>query len=150
MISMVDPTPSVGGAGNMQEGADQNLHAQERGLSSPLECARNMAWFGIGLGVAEFLTRGLVSSLTGVQNKKLIRLYGLREIICSVGILNSERPANWMWARLAGDVMDFASVLEAIASNDTDRKDEAAMALVGVAGAAFTDAACAMMLSEES
>lgn len=150
MISMVDPTPNVGDSGNIQGTVDLHFQPSQSPSSATLETARNMGWIGIGLGVAELLTPGLVSSLTGVQNKRLLRLYGLREIVCGIGILNSERPANWMWARFAGDVMDFASVLEAIASNDTDRKDEAAMALVAVAGAAFTDAACATMLSAET
>jgi hypothetical protein len=150
MISMVDPAPRFRSEEKSRDGVGPSYSPTDVHYAPMLNCARGMGWFGIGLGVAEVLMPGLVGSFTGVRNKRLLRLYGLREIVTGVGVLSSEQPANWMWARVAGDVMDFATVLEGLASSDESRADEAAMALVAVAGAAFTDVACATGLSAAS
>ena len=147
MISMVDPAPRFKSEDKSREGASPSYSPADNHYAPMLNLARGMGWFGIGLGVAQVLMPGVVGSLTGVRNKRLLRLYGLRELVTSVGVLSSEQPANWMWARVAGDVMDFATVLEGLASSDESRADEAAMALVAVAGATLTDLACAGALS---
>jgi len=150
MISMVDPTPRYSTPEKSRDGAGPSYSPTDNHYAPTLEAARFMGWFGIGLGVAELLTPGLVGALTGVRNKRLLRLYGLREIVSSAGVLMSEQPANWMWARLAGDAMDFTTLLEVLASGDENRVDEAVCALIGVIGAAATDAACATALSAAS
>src|SRR4051812_26966318 len=142
MISMVDPAPRFKTEEQSRDGAGPSYSPTDNHYAPMLKCAHNMGWFGIGLGVAEILMPSLVGSFTGVRNKRLLRLYGLREIVTSIGVLKSEQPANWMWARVAGDVMDFATVLEGLASSDDARADEAAMALIAVAGATLTDLAC--------
>lgn len=148
MISMVDPTPTrFSGPQQSRDGTGPSYTMTDNHYAPGIDVARAMGWFGIGLGAAELLCPSLVGALTGVRNNKLLRLYGLREIACGVGILNSPQPANWMWARVAGDVMDFATVLEGLASGDDKRTDEAFTALLAVAGATFTDAMCASSLS---
>jgi len=150
MISMVDPAPRFSSPEKSRDGTGPSYSPTDNHYAPTLQAARFMGWFSIGLGAAEFLTPGLVSSLTGVRNKRLLRLYGLREIVCGIGVLASEQPANWMWARLAGDAMDFTTLLEVLASGDESRMDEAVCSLVGVIGAAITDAGCATALSAAS
>jgi len=148
MISMVDPTPRFSSTQQSRDGAGPSYSPTDNHYAPTLETARFMGWFSVGLGAAQVLTPGLVGFFTGVRNNKLMRLYGLRELVCGMGILNSAQPANWMWARLAGDAMDFATLLEVIASGDEKRIDEAVCSMVGVVGAALTDAMCATALTD--
>jgi hypothetical protein len=66
--------------------------------------------FSIGLGLAEMMRPPKVAARTGVPYPKLVRLYGAREIVTGIGILSSRRPAGWLWARVAGDVLDLATL----------------------------------------
>ena len=38
------------------------------------------------------------------------RIYGLREIGTGIGLLTSKDPSPWLWARVAGDTLDIATV----------------------------------------
>jgi uncharacterized membrane protein len=105
--------------------------------------AQGMGWFSIGLGLAQLLApRGLARAI-GVgdddeRTRNLMRACGLREITAGIGILTSERPAGWLWARLAGDVMDMA--LLGLAMTDEDRDTgRLAMAAAAVLGAGVLD-----------
>lgn len=147
MISMVDPMPTKFDEKSATQSRPQTFRMIEERHAPSEDTARAMGWFSVGRGVAQILAPGLVGALTGVRNDKLLRLYGLRELAVGAGILNSENPGSWMWARVAGDVMDFATILEVIASGDESRMDEAALSLVAVAGATMADVMCATTLS---
>src|SRR4051812_14847717 len=67
--------------------------------------ARALGWFSIGLGLAEMLKPREMEDWTGVRRPTLLQSYGLREIVCGIGILSSNRPAGWMWARVVGDAV---------------------------------------------
>jgi len=150
MISMVDPTPTrFSEPMKSRDGFGPScLTTDEK--EPGFDVARGMGWFSVGLGLAQLLTPSLVGALTGVRNNRLLRLYGMRHMACGVGILNSDEPAKWMWARVAGDVMDFATVLEGLASGDDNRTDEAFTALLAVAAATITDVSCAASLEAKA
>ena len=81
--------------------------------------ARGLGWFSIGLGLSELLaTRGFARFI-GVRddfkNRALLRMVGLRELACGVGILTRRRPPGWVWARVAGDAMDITLLSSALA-----------------------------------
>ena len=79
--------------------------------------ARGLAWFGIGLGVAEVLAPRAVASAAGLQGReRLVRAYGVREIAAGVVILTADRPASRLWLRTAGDALDAALLGTAMAS----------------------------------
>jgi hypothetical protein len=82
--------------------------------------AGGLGWFSIGLGLARVLAPRGFARFLGVEddpkNCTLLRLVGLRELACGVGLLTGRRPAGWAWARVAGDVMDVALLGSALAS----------------------------------
>lgn len=107
--------------------------------------ARAMGWFSIGLGLAELLWPQRVSRASGLPALgPLVRAYGLREFVNGVGLLTARDPAPWMWARVAGDALDLATV------GGLRRREEAlrnGVALAALAGVALADVACAQALS---
>jgi len=71
-----------------------------------------------------------------VKYPGLLRAYGVREIGAGLGILSTDRPAFWLWNRVAGDAMDLATIAAAYAQGggEARRKTlEAAAAVLGVA-----------------
>jgi len=73
--------------------------------------ARGLGLFSIGLGLAEFVApRALARAHDMPGNKPLIRAYGAREIATGVAILASDDPTPWIWGRVAGDVLDLATL----------------------------------------
>ena len=45
-----------------------------------------------------------------------MRAVGVRELVAGVGIFSDRRPAQWVWARVAGDTMDLALLGSALRS----------------------------------
>ena len=73
--------------------------------------ARALGWFSIGLGLAELAMPRRLGRLAGAPNAPtLTRVFGLREIGPGLGILTSKDPSPWLWARVAGDALDVATV----------------------------------------
>jgi hypothetical protein len=105
---------------------------------------RGLGWFSIGLGLAEVLAPGAVARLTGVRNKGLLQMYGLREIAAGIGILSSPRPTGWLWARVAGDALDLATLG---AGSDSRQGGSPGLAALAVAGVTALDVLCAAQLS---
>src|SRR6185436_8716727 len=111
---------------------ERSLATREPDISG---LTRLLGWFSIGLGVCEVLRPGAVSRLAGANNhKSLVRCYGLREIAAGVGILSDPNPGKWLWARVAGDVLDIASILKG-----SERGLVSAGALAAVAGVTALD-----------
>jgi hypothetical protein len=109
--------------------------------------ARGLGWFSIGLGLAEFLAPRTMARLTGVPHPQLLQLYGLREIAAGVGIFSNPRPAGWLWARVAGDALDLATIGAAMAEDDSEGRTRAWVAAAAVAGVTALDVLCAAELT---
>jgi hypothetical protein len=103
--------------------------------------ARGLGWFSVGLGLAEVLAPRALARLTGVHNQGLLQLYGLREIACGLDILATNRPVGGLWARVAGDALDLATLAGA---DDPGAARTAALAVLGVTA---LDVVCALQLS---
>ena len=104
-----------------------------------------LGWFSIGLGLAEVLAPKSFAKFIGSKGKRtsFIRYAcGLREITAGIGILTTPRPAEWVWARVAGDAMDLTALGVALTSDDTDRGrlTAAAVAVLGVTALDIYDA----------
>jgi uncharacterized membrane protein len=112
--------------------------------------ANGLGWFSIGLGLAEVAAPGKLAQLIGVSDdertRKILRLYGLREITAGAGILSQSNPAGWVWSRVAGDVLDLASLGKAMKS-DESKRNRVTVATTAVLGVAALDLYCAQQLS---
>ncbi len=117
---------------------------------SPQQLANGLGWFSIGLGLAEIATPNLVANLIGVtddsKTRKVLRVYGARELAAGFGILSQSNPSGWLWARVAGDVVDISSLSKAMTTDDNDcgKGIVTAAALIGVT---LADVYCAKQLS---
>ncbi|HYH64556.1 MAG TPA: hypothetical protein VD866_07660 [Urbifossiella sp.] len=105
--------------------------------------ATALGLFSIALGLAELAAPHWVAARTGVPYPNLIRAYGLRELAAGVGILQARRPAPYLWARVAGDVLDLATLAAAYAGGQGTGRYRAGRALASVAAVTAADVACA-------
>jgi hypothetical protein len=113
------------------------------GDSGPRPLATFLGLFSIALGLAEFLSPRRMSELTGVPRPALLRGYGVREMTSGVGILACARPAGWLWSRVAGDVLDLATLAAAYAEADSEDRRRVMRSAAAVAGVTVLDVLCA-------
>ncbi len=107
-----------------------------------------LGWFSIGLGLVEFFAPKRVAEPLGMPNREtLVQTYGLREMIAGLGILLSRRPAPWLWARAAGDVLDMATVAPRMTSSNRRVQQASSLAALAVAAVGVLDVYFASRLS---
>jgi uncharacterized membrane protein len=112
------------------------------------QLARGLGWFSLGLGLAQILAPRSLGRTIGVgEHPTLMRLIGLRELACGVGILTQKNPSDWLWARVGGDLMDVALLGIAFTSEDS-KPSRIAAATAVVAGVARIDMSCSQQLSQ--
>ena len=117
--------------------------------TEPEQLARALGWFSLGLGLAELLAPRAVSRLYGGSGRHttLIRLAGMREIAAGMTIFGGgRRPVSGLWARVAGDMLDLATLGAAATSRRTNRK-ALAFATANVLGVTALDLLCAQEMS---
>jgi uncharacterized membrane protein len=136
-----------------RDAVSRDSAAQGARSPAPLDAvrlARGLAWFSLSLGVLEVLAPRLVSRIVGGRgdNSTLIRLYGIREIVSGAMIFGQgAKPAAAMWSRVAGDVMDVATL--AVAAPSSRNKGALALATANVLGVTALDVYCAQELSRD-
>jgi hypothetical protein len=109
--------------------------------------AQGLGFFSLVLGAAELLApRQLARALDIEGQERLLQLYGLREIGTGLGILASRDKAPWLWGRVAGDVLDLATL--GAAMGQSRRKEAVAMVIGSVAMVTALDIACARALQD--
>jgi len=114
---------------------------------STLTLAQGLGWFSVGLGLAELVVPHSLARFLGMDDHAgLIRAYGLRELATGAGILLQDDPTPWIWARVAGDALDLATLATAL-HPDNPQRGNVALALAAVAGVTALDAICAQRLS---
>jgi len=108
-----------------------------------------LGWFSIGLGVSQIVMPRVVSKICGVDdsdgNTTLMRTLGMREVASGVGILSQDRPTTWLWARVAGDLMDLA-LLGKVISNGENHRGRTSFAIANVLGVLALDALAAQQI----
>jgi len=130
-------------------GESSRRTSQQGGIEDKIATA--LGWFSIGLGLSEILAPKGLAKLIGLDEEHplLFRVLGLREIASGVGILSRQRPAGWVWSRVAGDAIDLSLLGFAMASDDSDRTRLIA-ATAAVAGVTALDVYNAQQLSVDS
>ena len=97
-----------------------------------------LGWLSVGLGVAGLLAPRSVARAVGANGTALFaRIFGVRELACGVGLLSGRNAEQWLWARVAGDVMDLALLGGMLADprGDRARTVGATAAVLGVTAA---------------
>jgi len=110
--------------------------------------ARGLGWFSIGLGVTELVAAEHLAEALGMEGQeRLIRLYGAREVATGLGCLGQTPPTPWVWARIAGDALDIATLL-AYMGPENPKRHNVGVALAAVVGVTLLDVLTAAWLSE--
>jgi hypothetical protein len=110
---------------------------------------RALGWASLGLGVPMVAAPRVLLRAIGVRPSDAAHAWTLavggRELAAALGllVLHRERPAPWVWARVAGDAKDL--VLLARARQDDPRRTRAAIG--AVAGIAAADVATGVLLA---
>lgn len=101
--------------------------------------ATALGWFGIGLGMVALLVPRAVAQAIGVPGAPtLLRLIGMRELVCGIGRLNQGSAPVWRWSRLVGTAMDL-SLLGIAARRPDVRRQRLTATAFAVAGVAALD-----------
>lgn len=107
--------PGISGA--LPSARQMQRYDRRAGIRHPGRAlAHGLGWLSVGLGLAQIVAPRRVARLVGArEHTALIRLLGVRELATGAGILGPRRAAaGWLWARVAGDVMDLGLLARAM------------------------------------
>jgi uncharacterized membrane protein len=114
--------------------------------------ADGLGWFSLGLGLAEVAAPGALAQLIGIEDNSrtrgVMRAFGAREIASGIGILSSSPHPAWLWARVAGDVLDIAALAAAPKTDRTGAK--VGIAFTSLLGALTADVAAARAVQQQT
>ena len=120
-------------------------NGSRNGKEMQLVCG--LGWFSIGLGLAEVLAPAAVARAAGIPERhSLIRLLGFREILSGLAIFAQRRPAEALWARVAGDAMDLAVLAGAFGARKSSPA-KLTTSIAAVAGVTALDIYCGQEVS---
>jgi hypothetical protein len=120
-----------------------------RSQSGADRIAAKLGYLSLALGAAEIIAPRAICRTLGLRGTEpLVRAYGAREIANGVAILSSANPEPWVWARVAGDLADMATVSTAMRP-DNRKRDNSILALAGLLAVTAIDVACAKALNSE-
>lgn len=109
-----------------------------------------LGWFSIGLGAVELLAPHQLSRAMGLapspMTSVLLQTYGVREVATGIGILQNPTSKEWVGARVAGDLLDLATL--GVAATRAERPGRMAFAAAFVAGACALDLFATQRLAE--
>src|SRR4030081_1383389 len=116
--------------------------------SSHDKLAKTLGYFSIALGATELLAPRALCRAIGLNGlEPVVRAYGACEGATGVAILASHDPAPWIWARVAGDMADIATVATGFQQDNAKRDN--VLALAALAAVTAIDVVCASGLSSE-
>src|SRR3954466_5617721 len=104
--------------------------------------AKGLGWFSVALGIAELAAPRQLTRALGIgEHDKLVRSFGARELGPGIALLAANKPAPYLWARVAGDALDLAALAGAM--RRSSKKVMVGVALAAVAGIGVVDAVSA-------
>jgi hypothetical protein len=111
--------------------------------ASARRLSRGLGWFSVGLGLCQLIAPKRLARLIGVSERprtlRLMRALGARELTAGLGLLTRRRSSPWLWARVAGDIVDLGLLANVLRSRNVDRT-RVGGALTAVAGVTLLDA----------
>jgi len=117
-----------------------------RSQSSADRLASKLGYLSLALGAAELVAPRAICRALGLRGlEPVVRAYGAREIANGMAILTSHDPEPWVWARVAGDLADVATVATGLRP-DNRKRDTNVLALAGLLAVTAIDVACARSL----
>jgi uncharacterized membrane protein len=112
-----------------------------------------LGMLSVAVGAAEVVAPHVVARLVGVRAPRrvrgVIRAVGLRGIVAGIGLLSRGRAARWLKTRLAGDLIDFGLLRQALRQPGA-RRARTIGALVATWGMALLDARSARLAEHEA
>jgi uncharacterized membrane protein len=137
-----EPDIAYHGESLLHQGSNSNQSGLSNGNKTngngSLRRSASLGWFSLGLGMAELVAPRSLGRLIGAgddaQTCTTLRALGLREVASGIGILTRPEPAPWLWARVAGDLMDLAFLGSSVGKRRSSSKRllAASAAIVGV------------------
>jgi len=124
----------------------------DRSLTPADRIARNLGWFSIGLGIAELFAPRRVARAAGIEGReRLLQGHGLREIQAGIWAL-SDTPAPAIWGRVAGDLVDLATLMAGPkeGAGESESRRNRAIAIGTVLAITALDVAVALSLTSET
>jgi uncharacterized membrane protein len=137
------PTSRSKGEDTSGEGERANgPRSQTRRGLTPV--GRALGWFSVGLGLCQLLAPKRLARMIGLSSRPrtllLMRALGARELTTGIGLLTRRRRSvPWLWARVAGDIVDLGLLSSVMWSPKADRM-RVGGALAAVAGVSLLDA----------
>jgi hypothetical protein len=109
---------------------------------APAGLARALGWLSIALGLPQVAAPAWINRCIGVRDsdgaRLLMRAVGVRELGAGFALLSRPRSAGWLWARVAGDLMDLALLATAL-RDDRNERDKVSPAAAAVAAITVLD-----------
>lgn len=120
------------------KGDPQVQHSGPTSLTASDQLARGLGWFSLALGAVELMAPGTLTRALGLQGKeKLVRAYGVREVMAGIPTLSMDKQVG-LASRIAGDVIDIATLLPALGPHNPKRGN-AMLALIAVGAVTALD-----------
>ncbi len=120
------------------EGDPKIISSGPSSLSGSDQVGRFLGWFSLGLGALElFAPRRITQALGAEGSETLVQAYGVREIAAGMLTLSTERTAG-LWARVAGDGLDIATLSMALDERNPKRQN-VGLAIAMVVGVMVLD-----------
>lgn len=112
--------------------------------------AKGLGYVSIALGIAELLAPRALCRATRLRGmEQVVRAYGAREVATGVAILTSHNPEPWIWARVAGDMADMATVATGLRRGKGHKRDNNMLTLAALTAVTAVDIACASGMNGE-
>jgi hypothetical protein len=124
----------------------------ERSMTPAMRASRLLGWVSFAIGAAELLAPRKVARAVGMNEERtgLLRAYGAREMLAGVGS-HSVYPVPALWSRVAGDVLDIATVALAADKNEQGRRNRNNWIAMGLlTGITVIDALVASRMAAET
>ncbi len=119
--------------GGMAPVSREPVHAHQPRGSTAGDLALALGWLSLGLGIASLMMPRAMARTAGlVPRDDWMRVIGVREIISGAGIVLRPDKPQWLWSRVAGDLMDFGLMALAPRQRHDTRIHTISAALAGI------------------